>query len=363
MAFNYSGLEAVNYSEGQGAVSAAPLVVVGDGFGFRPDATAGSASISQGFKSGDVLSFTNGLFITGSYDVSTGVLSITSTVNPFWLHWQEFFRTIRFTTTGNDPTGTRTLTYVTNNGSGDDAVGGVTSTVVGSAAAPHNPAAPTAVAGNARATITTAPVAGGYAPTSHTITTNPGGSTCTVSTASGSCTIDGLTNGQAYTFTDTAIRYDAFSSASVPSAAATPSAPGPETPANPSSTPATDTRVVSPPPMGTAATALSMRGPVCTGTTCITTGPVPAGATRVVQIATGGNSQMAQMALGARATARITTKCKITTKSTKRRFSCRVHLGAGKWTLTTQAKAGRTVIAQSKRHIRVRAITRAAGIG
>ena len=94
-----------------------------------------------------------------------------------------------------------------------------------------------------------------------------------------------------------------------------------------------------------------------------TTGVVPDGATRVVQIATGGTSQMAQMAFGAHATARITTTCKITTKGTTRTFSCKVRLGAGTWTLTTQAKAGATVIAQSVKHVRVRAAKRTAVTG
>jgi nitrogen fixation protein FixH len=90
---------------------------------------------------------------------------------------------------------------------------------------------------------------------------------------------------------------------------------------------------------------------------------VPDGATRVIQIATGGTSQMAQMAFGARATARVVTNCKITTKGSVRTYTCRANLGAGRWTLTTQAKAGATVIAQSVKHVTVKGVKRTAVTG
>jgi hypothetical protein len=90
---------------------------------------------------------------------------------------------------------------------------------------------------------------------------------------------------------------------------------------------------------------------------------VPEGATGVVQIATGGTSQMAQMAFGARATARVVTNCKITTTGSVRTYTCKARLGAGKWTLTTQAKAGSTVIAQSVKHVTVKRVKRTAVTG
>ncbi|MGI9187857.1 MAG: fibronectin type III domain-containing protein, partial [Gaiellales bacterium] len=58
------------------------------------------------------------------------------------------------------------------------------------------PAAPTAVAGNAEATVSWTPVAGAA---SYTATASPGGATCTGSGTS--CSVTGLTNGTAYTFT------------------------------------------------------------------------------------------------------------------------------------------------------------------
>jgi nitrogen fixation protein FixH len=86
---------------------------------------------------------------------------------------------------------------------------------------------------------------------------------------------------------------------------------------------------------------------------------VPKGATRVIQIATSGGSQMAVTALGARATARVTTNCTISGKKSARTYTCKARLSAGKWTLTTQAKAGATVIAQSVRYVTIKPVKRA----
>jgi uncharacterized repeat protein (TIGR02059 family) len=92
-------------------------------------------------------------------------------------------------------------------------------------AVPGVPPAPTAVPGDGQATITVA-AGSGTAPTSYTVTavgTTPA-KTCTVTGASGSCVITGLTNGTAYTFTATATNTDptATSGSSSASAAVTP---------------------------------------------------------------------------------------------------------------------------------------------
>jgi YVTN family beta-propeller protein len=94
--------------------------------------------------------------------------------------------------------------------------------------APGTQAAPSAVAGNAAATVTVVAPGSGGTPTSYTVTahdsTTPGngGQTCTVTGASGSCTVTGLTNGDSYTFTSTAADAGGTSTASPASNAVIP---------------------------------------------------------------------------------------------------------------------------------------------
>jgi uncharacterized repeat protein (TIGR02059 family) len=87
---------------------------------------------------------------------------------------------------------------------------------------PGTPPAPTAVPGDGQATVTVA-AGSGVAPTSYIVTavgTSPA-QTCTVTGASGSCVVTGLTNGTAYTFTATATNTDpAATSASSPASTA-----------------------------------------------------------------------------------------------------------------------------------------------
>ena len=97
---------------------------------------------------------------------------------------------------------------------------------------PGAPGAPTAVAGDTQATVTVAPpgsdsrgVLSSYTVTATDGTTPAnGGETCTVSGASGSCTVSELTNGDSYTFTSTATNGAGTSSESLPSNAIVPQA-------------------------------------------------------------------------------------------------------------------------------------------
>jgi uncharacterized repeat protein (TIGR02543 family) len=70
--------------------------------------------------------------------------------------------------------------------------------------APSVPSAPTAVAGSGSATVTVNPTNTGGPADSYVVTASPGGATCTVFAPSTSCVIQGLENGESYTFTSTA---------------------------------------------------------------------------------------------------------------------------------------------------------------
>lgn len=93
------------------------------------------------------------------------------------------------------------------------------------AGAPGKPTAVAATAGNASALVSwTAPTnSGASAITGYTVTSNPGSKTCTT-TGVTTCRVEGLTNGQAYTFTVVATNASGNSDPSDASAAVTPSA-------------------------------------------------------------------------------------------------------------------------------------------
>jgi pilus assembly protein CpaB len=96
--------------------------------------------------------------------------------------------------------------------------------------------------------------------------------------------------------------------------------------------------------------ALPGKGP-CTRKSCATKGQVPVGTTSVTQWAT---------LIAAKKTAvgkRVTGKCKISKakkpkgkakgKGKKAGYTCKLRLSKGTWTITTQAKAGSVVVAQT----------------
>lgn len=102
----------------------------------------------------------------------------------------------------------------------------VASTSVTPAGPPEPPANVAATAGNGSATITWAVPAfdGGTPITGYTVTASPGGGTCTT-TGALTCSITGLANGTAYTFSATATNAAGTSGPSTASTSVTPAAP------------------------------------------------------------------------------------------------------------------------------------------
>ncbi len=238
----------------------------------------------------------------------------------------------------------------------------VTASVTPQPPAPNTPAQPTAAAGDAQATVTVAPGAGvGGTPTSYLVTTVEDNSkTCTVVAPLTSCTVSGLTNGTSYTFTATATNAGGTGPASEGSGAVTPAAapgpaldpaPGPVPDPTPALAPALApiTAFEASPtlaPLGApiaGATKVAVTGKVqCVATACVTTGAVPRGATRITQRAT--SRPAGHSAAGT---------CTVRRISTKRAYSCTVHLSRGTWVITTTARTQSSAMAHFSKRVQV----------
>ncbi len=182
---------------------------------------------------------------------------------------------------------------------------------------PQAPAAPTAVAGDASASVTLTPLAAGSA-TSYTVTSSPGEKTCTVLAPLASCTFQGLTNGTSYRFAATATNGAGTGPASEWSVAVTPAATA-------------------------VAAAVVIKGRVrCVATTCVTTGSVPAGATRITQRAT--SRPAGHSAAGT---------CTVRRVRSKRTYSCTMRLSRGAWVITTTARRQSSAMAHFSERVQV----------
>jgi hypothetical protein len=101
-----------------------------------------------------------------------------------------------------------------------------------STSVPSAPNAPVATSGSSSASVTVSPQLNdpiNNLPTGYTVVASPGLSSCQVTGAAGSCTVTGLTNGTAYTFTATASNDAGLSAPSDASNSVTPY-PAPATP-------------------------------------------------------------------------------------------------------------------------------------
>ena len=111
-----AGIEttALAYTEGTGPVSVSNTITVAD----EDDLTLPSAtvSITANYKNTqDVLSFTNANGVTGSWNVATGMLTLTGNVSP--VQMQAALRTVKYTNTSNNPNiDVRTITFRVNDG-------------------------------------------------------------------------------------------------------------------------------------------------------------------------------------------------------------------------------------------------------
>lgn len=90
----------------------------------------------------------------------------------------------------------------------------------------------------------------------------------------------------------------------------------------------------------------------CTRLRCTTTGRVPAGVTRVTQVASL-TSRATQRSAGLTATAARRLRGQCTVSAASRSYTCTVRLSPGRWAITTTALTGSTVSARSVKRVRV----------
>ncbi|MFI5428897.1 beta strand repeat-containing protein [Aeromicrobium sp. UC242_57] len=109
-----SGAGALEYTENDTATAISPALVLTDVD--NPTLTGATASITGNLSAGqDRLSFTNAAPITGSYNASTGVLTLSGTATV--AEYQAALRAVKYHNTSDTPsTVTRTVTYSVSDG-------------------------------------------------------------------------------------------------------------------------------------------------------------------------------------------------------------------------------------------------------
>jgi hypothetical protein len=75
---------------------------------------SGVVAISAGLQAGDSLNFTNQSGISGSYNSGTGVLTLTGVAT--YVDYQNALRSIQFSTSNDNPTASRTVSFTVNDG-------------------------------------------------------------------------------------------------------------------------------------------------------------------------------------------------------------------------------------------------------
>ena len=220
----------------------------------------------------------------------------------------------------------------------------------------------TATAGNGEATVTwsAATTRGGEPVISYVVSAAEAPArTCTWTSGPLICTVTGLANGTAYTFTVTASSSVGRSATSGASNAVTPQGPGEAsggTASPPAATEAPTAAASDAPATAAAASAPTARFTHrlrCIGTTCVTVGSAPAGDIRIEQTAILIAPARRGDAAGPRT---VRGACEVATpgRAAIRSYRCSVNLRPGTWRIVTRASVGGTPLGREVDRVRIR---------